>query len=108
MAKWKDSKTYWDYTIDDYSNHDIPSFIEKIHETKLQELKSIYYKDSSLNEEEITEEIKSKLTITYVGHSMGGMVLPMYVINRRIKNKPHYLSSAILLSPAGIHTNSSF
>ena len=33
------------------------------------------------------------------------MVLPMYIINQRIMDRPHYLNHAILLSPAGIHTN---
>ena len=29
----------------------------------------------------------------------------MYIINQRIRKEPHYLNHAILLSPAGIHTN---
>jgi hypothetical protein len=35
------------------------------------------------------------------------MVLPMYIINQRISGYDHYLSNAILLSPAGIHRNTS-
>ena len=29
----------------------------------------------------------------------------MYVIHQRIKKQPHYLTNAVLLSPAGIHTH---
>lgn len=36
---------------------------------------------------------------------MGGMTLPMYVINATTHKKPHFLSKAILISPAGFHTN---
>ena len=32
-------------------------------------------------QEEIEKVIKEKLKITYVGHSLGGMVLPMYLIH---------------------------
>lgn len=46
-----------------------------------------------------------KLKITYIGHSMGGMTLSMYVIISKLEKKPHYLSKAILLSPAGSHEN---
>lgn len=35
-----------------------------------------------MSDEEIVKEIKSKLTITYIGHSLGGMTLPMYIIKQ--------------------------
>ena len=35
---------------------------------------------------------------------MGGMTLPIYVIHCKSTGKPHGLSQAVLLSPAGIHT----
>ena len=35
---------------------------------------------------------------------MGGMTLPMYIIHSNKVGKPHNLSQAILISPAGIHT----
>ena len=50
--------------------------------------------------------IDEKLTITFVGHSLGGMVLPMYVIQQKLRGKPHHLTHAILLSPAGLLKNS--
>jgi len=31
-------------------------------------------------DEVIEQEIKQRLNITYVGHSLGGMILPIYLI----------------------------
>lgn len=55
-----------------------------------------------MTSDEIIQDIESKLTITYIGHSLGGMTLPMYVVQQKTRKQPHYLTSAILLSPAGI------
>ena len=46
--------------------------------------------------------IDEKLKITFIGHSLGGMVLPMYLIHQKLQKRPHYLNHAILLSPAGL------
>ena len=48
------------------------------------------------------------MKITYVGHSLGGMVLPMYLIHQKLRNLPHLLSHAILLSPAGLLSHSPY
>jgi len=66
--------------------------------------KGICERLTNLSDEDLECEIKSLIKITYVGHSMGGMTLPMYVINARAHNKPHYLADAILMSPAGFHS----
>ena len=81
LAEGKDLKSYWRYSIDHFARFDVQAFLRTIHETKVKELKEIYYKDSQLSDEEITKEISEKLKITYIGHSLGGMVLPMYVIH---------------------------
>ena len=60
---------------------------------------------SSMTEVELEQEVKQLIKITYVGHSMGGMTLPMYVINSKTHDKPHHLSQAILISPAGFHSH---
>lgn len=80
MAEWKDARTYWDYNIDHLAKYDIQAFIKTIYDTKMKELKEIHYKNSMMSDEELNQIIKSKLTITYVGHSLGGMTLPMYLI----------------------------
>ena len=52
--------------------------------------------------------MNNTLKITYVGHSLGGMTLLMYLIHKkRQENSPHYINHAILLSPAGFHGASS-
>jgi alpha-beta hydrolase superfamily lysophospholipase len=64
----------------------------------------IHFKVKEITEE-LRAEIISKLKITYIGHSMGGMTLSVYVIKRRLANLPHHLNRAALLSPAGFHEN---
>ncbi|CDW78671.1 ab-hydrolase associated lipase region containing protein [Stylonychia lemnae] len=105
LVKGKDPKSYWEYSLDELAKYDVQAFIQKIRDIKIKELMATYIKISKLSEEEIIKDIESRLTITYVGHSLGGMTLPMYIINQRIRQRPHYLTNAILLSPAGIHTN---
>ncbi|EGC28620.1 hypothetical protein DICPUDRAFT_100086 [Dictyostelium purpureum] len=43
------------------------------------------------------------INISAIAHSMGAGVLLMYIVRSRMLNKSHYLSKAILLSPAGYH-----
>lgn len=56
-----------------------------------------------MTEEEISEYVRNRIKITYVGHSLGGMFLPMYIIYSRLLKRDHFLSKAILLAPAGTH-----
>jgi len=77
---------YWDYTLDDLARFDMTAFIKAVVKTKQKELK----------EGETVE-------ITYIGHSMGGLVGTMYLIQKGLEGKEHHLSRAILLSPAGVH-----
>jgi len=59
-------------------------------------------------DEEVESIVKSKLKITYIGHSLGGMLLPMYVIFSKLLKRDHHLSKAILLAPAGTHFHSNW
>lgn len=36
-----------------------------------------------------------------MGHSLGGASLLIYIVMQRLKNKPHYISRLVLLTPAG-------
>lgn len=76
-------KSYWKYSLDHLAHEDVKAFIYKIHSLKTQELKAIIKADiqNRLSDKEIEAYIESKLNITFVGHSLGGMVLPMYLIN---------------------------
>ncbi|KAK5575150.1 hypothetical protein RB653_010406 [Dictyostelium firmibasis] len=55
--------------------------------------------DDSSNKEHPVDSIN----ISAIAHSMGAAVLLMYIVRCRMLNKPHYISKAIVLSPAGYH-----
>ncbi|TYI53473.1 hypothetical protein E1A91_D11G006500v1 [Gossypium mustelinum] len=93
-------RQYWRFSINEHGTEDIPAMIEKIHEVKTAELKL------SHPNEETTDEQPYKLCA--ISHSMGGAAMLMYVIIRRIEEKPHRLSRLVLLSPAGFHDETSF
>ncbi|XP_071731520.1 uncharacterized protein [Rutidosis leptorrhynchoides] len=96
------SREYWRYSINEHGIEDIPAMIEKIHEVKTSELKSVPERDT----EETNTEQPYKLCA--ICHSLGGAAILMYIITRRIEEKPHRLSRLILLSPAGFHHDSTF
>ena len=102
--------SYWNYNIDHLAKYDIAAFVETIIRVKVDEMKEAIKASQESNsitpvsEEEIESEVRANIRITYMGHSMGGMTLPIYVIHSNTTGKPHHLSQAILLSPAGIHT----
>ncbi|KAK3001784.1 hypothetical protein RJ639_020900 [Escallonia herrerae] len=96
------SRQYWHYSINEHGMEDIPAMIEKIHEVKMSELKS----SEPDTEEESNSHQPYKLSA--ICHSLGGAAILMYVITRRIEEKPHRLSRLILLSPAGFHDDSTF
>ena len=74
--------------------------IEKIHEVKTAELK-ICQPDEETNDEQ-------PYKLCAISHSLGGAGMLMYVITRRIKEKPHRLSRLVLFSPAGFHDETTF
>lgn len=76
--------------------------IEKIHVVKTSELK-LTQPDS---EEELSLEDHQPYSLCAICHSLGGAAMLMYIITRRMEERPHRLSRMILLSPAGFHGNS--
>lgn len=74
--------------------------IKKIHQIKTVELR--------LNKPDIEEDNNDDqlYKLCAISHSLGGASMLMYVITRRIEEKPHRLSRLILLSPAGFHHDS--
>lgn len=76
--------------------------MEKIHEVKTSELK---LRNPDLCQEGHEEQ---PYNLCAICHSLGGAAILMYVITRRIEQKPHRLSRLILLSPAGFHNDSTF
>ncbi|XVE58722.1 hypothetical protein DITRI_Ditri04bG0191700 [Diplodiscus trichospermus] len=94
------SQQYWRYSINEHGTEDIPAMIEKIHEVKTAELK-ISQPDQETNDEQ-------PYKLCAISHSLGGAAMLMYVVTRRIKEKPHMLSRLVLLSPAGFHDETNF
>nr|CAD1834928.1 unnamed protein product [Ananas comosus var. bracteatus] len=95
------SRQYWKYSLNEHGTKDVPAIIEKIHEIKTSEL--------SKNHQPFTEDDAANnqpYKLCAVCHSLGGAAMLMYVITRRMDNKPHRLSRLILLSPAGFHEDS--
>lgn len=95
------SKQYWRYSINEHGTKDIPAMIEKIHKVKTSELK---LRDPDLDENSDDQPYN----LCAICHSLGGAGVLMYVITRRVEQKPHRLSRLILLSPAGFHDDSTF
>ncbi|KAK1407428.1 hypothetical protein QVD17_39044 [Tagetes erecta] len=94
------SRQYWRYSINEHGTQDLPALIEKINEVKTSELKS-----SSQTEESNSDQ---PYKLCAICHSLGGAAILMYIITRRVENKPHRLCRSIMLSPAGFHHDSPF
>ncbi|KAL8134974.1 hypothetical protein AgCh_009842 [Apium graveolens] len=101
INKYISSRKYWCYSMNEYGVEDIPAMIEKIHEVKTTELKSCQLKPE---EEQTSGDQPYKMCA--ICHSLGGAAILLYVVVRRIVEKPHRLSRLILLSPAGFHDDS--
>ncbi|KAJ0571157.1 putative triacylglycerol lipase [Helianthus annuus] len=97
------SRQYWRYSINEHGTQDLPALVEKIHEVKTKELKSSSQLDTN---EQANSDQPYKLCA--ICHSLGGAAILMYIITRRVENKPHRLSRSIMLSPAGFHHDSPF
>ncbi|GAB2209564.1 hypothetical protein Droror1_Dr00026783 [Drosera rotundifolia] len=96
------SKQYWAYSINEHGTADIPAIITKIHEVKTAELRQ---RHPELKDEDNHEQLYKLCAIS---HSLGGAAVLMYTITSLMQEKPHRLSSLILLSPAGFHDDSAF
>ncbi|CAA7032469.1 unnamed protein product [Microthlaspi erraticum] len=79
----------------------MPAMIDKVHEIKTSELR-LYQP----NVEEVSNE-EQPYKLCLLSHSLGGAAVLMYIVTRRIEEKPHRLSRLILLSPAGFHDDTS-
>ncbi|KAL3692326.1 hypothetical protein R1sor_005977 [Riccia sorocarpa] len=99
------SRRYWRYTVNEHGTQDLPAMLEKVHGTKMAELKQL----NLLSEEELASSSESgeKDTLPYslcgVAHSLGGASMIMYLVTRRLEGKAHYMKRVVLLSPAGFH-----
>lgn len=105
-----EGKDYWDYSFNEHAFYDVRAFVEKIVETKRQELgchiPGYLSRDNEDNQElqrELREWDRQNFHLTAIAHSMGAASILAYVVNQRVHRLEHHLDNAILLSPAGIH-----
>uniref|UniRef100_A0A7I4ED24 Partial AB-hydrolase lipase domain-containing protein n=1 Tax=Physcomitrium patens TaxID=3218 RepID=A0A7I4ED24_PHYPA len=96
------ARRYWQYSVNEHGTLDITAMLAKIHEIKMVDLRDII-NDVSLSNPANCKGEQLPYSLCGVAHSLGGAAVMMYVITRRLENKPHYLSRLILLSPAGFH-----
>ncbi|XP_024356464.1 uncharacterized protein [Physcomitrium patens] len=97
---------YWSFSVNEHGTQDIPAMISKIHELKMMELQDSPH--SGIQNGEISQYVdddpkKLPYRLCGVAHSLGGAAMLIYVVTKRLANRPHYLSRLILLSPAGFH-----
>eukprot|EP00002_Diphylleia_rotans_P016037 TRINITY_DN3115_c0_g1_i6.p1 TRINITY_DN3115_c0_g1~~TRINITY_DN3115_c0_g1_i6.p1 ORF type:complete len:497 (-),score=72.75 TRINITY_DN3115_c0_g1_i6:193-1683(-) len=81
-------KDYWNFSVNEFGLVDIPTFVNEIRSRKAKELPN---------------ESATDLHITAVCHSLGAAALMFYLTSRCYNKQKHYISRAILLSPAGCH-----
>jgi hypothetical protein len=102
-ADWCQQGSYWQgVRLESYAQMDIASFLKAIREIKRKEA---IERGMSFGEAKIW--VRDEVKITYVGHSLGGEALMMYLIHYKLQKVPHHINSAILLSPAGFHEDTS-
>ncbi|CAN6445980.1 unnamed protein product [Victoria cruziana] len=90
------SRKYWRYSVNEHGTQDIPAMLGKIHAIKTSELQ---HRHPEHNLDKNDQPYK----LSAICHSLGGAVMLMYIITRRLENLPHRLSRLVLLSPAGFH-----
>jgi pimeloyl-ACP methyl ester carboxylesterase len=113
LAQWKEKRdgysSYWDYSIDHIAKYDIQAFLKRILAIKVGEFIEMNPEEAKkMSIGEIKKLVRNRLQITYIGHSLGGMILPMYIVLAKQENRDHLLTKAILLSPAGTHFNANW
>lgn len=97
--------------MNEHGAQDIPAMLEKVHEIKMDNLKDIIRDDdddvsTSAEGRDCCNGVERRrlpYALCGVAHSLGGASMLMYVVLRRLENRPHRLSRLILLSPAGFH-----
>lgn len=88
--------------MNEHGTQDITAMLTKIHEMKMAELHNLIH-DVSLANPVNSNGKRLPYSLCGVAHSLGGASMMMYVVTRRLEEKPHYLSRLVLLSPAGFH-----
>ncbi len=78
------ARQYWGFSINEHAFQDLPACVAHLRATKA------------------TEGI-AEPDLRVCAHSMGAAIVLMYLIWERLHGRPHHVSRAVLLSPAGVH-----
>lgn len=101
LADWKQrsSESYWNYKIDDLAKHDVSAFVKKILALKVNEIMILMQnyavkrgssiKRMGLTNSQLKNEIRAKIKLTFVGHSLGAVVLPIYLLHCKTNDLEH-------------------
>lgn len=94
------SSAYWDFSVNEHGMYDLKAFIDKIVSLKKKELGAHFEPRVSQHSSPIGP---NQFDIMLIAHSMGAMASLIYLVWSKIHSRNHFISCAILLSPAGYH-----
>lgn len=94
---------YWDFCVDDHGKYDVSAMVEKILSVKRLERSRCRCRRCKDNTLKFGAKGDCDVEITAFAHSMGAASLLIYLVTRGLEERPHHLSRAVLLSPAGYH-----
>lgn len=94
------SSQYWNFSVNEHGMFDLKAFIDKIVILKKQDLGEHF---EPRNGAQTAPLAHNQFDIHLIAHSMGAMASLIYLVWSKIKQRPHQISCAILLSPAGYH-----
>ena len=79
---------YWDFCVDDHAAHDLPAFLDFIHELKQSELQR-YSANNDVKSVDAREEID--IDVTCVAHSMGACCVLAHLVQAGLRGHPTVL-----------------
>lgn len=94
------SSQYWNFSVNEHGMYDLKAFIDKIVVLKKQDLGEHFEPRNGTQTAPLSH---NQFDIHLIAHSMGAMASLIYLVWSKIKQRPHQISCAILLSPAGYH-----
>jgi pimeloyl-ACP methyl ester carboxylesterase len=94
------SSDYWNFSVNEHGMFDLKAFIDKIVSLKKHELGSAFEPRVGPHSGPLLD---LQFDIMLIAHSMGAMASLIYLVWSKLHLRNHFISCAILLSPAGYH-----
>lgn len=94
------SSQYWNFSVNEHGMYDLKAFIDEIVKLKKKDLGPHFEPRNGAQTAPLSQ---NQFDIMLIAHSMGAMASLIYLVWSKIKERPHNISCAILLSPAGYH-----